>query len=144
MPPTTSTVPLSVVPLASSVAVWARMADGNAVAAVQVVLPFQSSVVLSELVPLVEPPATKTWPFASTLLASSVAVCSRRAEVIVPALAQLPDPEAALKSWVVFKVAEPLSPPVMSTLPFASAVAVCPSRLLESATPAVHVVPSKS
>jgi hypothetical protein len=50
-----------------------------------------------------------------------------------PADDQLPCPEAGLNNRVVFRVVDPLLPPVSSTLPFASAVAVCPSRELERA-----------
>jgi hypothetical protein len=63
----------------------------------------------------------------------------------VPAEAQLPEPDAGLKSIDVFKVAEPLRPPAMRSLPLASSVAVCCSRALERAVNVLHdEVPSKS
>lgn len=91
-----------------------------------------------------EPPATSTWPFATTLAGKSVAEWAWRGDVRVPAGDQVPEPEAALKCSVVPSVVEPLLPPTMSTLPFAKAVAVCPSRVLDSAVIVVHDdVPSK-
>jgi hypothetical protein len=128
----------------SNVTVSACTADGNVLVAVQVVVPFQSSAELSVLEPLF-PPASRTCPFSTSADGSSNAAWSCRAVVIVPADAQLPDPEAALKSCVVFKTVDPLLPPVTSTLPFANAVAVCPSRVAESAVRLLQVdVPSKS
>jgi hypothetical protein len=67
---------------------------------------------------------------SSTLVESSVAVCAQRSELIVPPEGQVAAvPEAGIvKTCVEPRNDVPLLPPVMSTLPFASLVAVCPSR----------------
>jgi len=128
----------------SNVAVWVWRAVGSALVAVQVVEPFHSSAVASDAVPF-DPPATSTWPFFTMVDGSNVAVCACRAVVMLPADAQLPEPLAALNSDVVFKTVVPFKPPVTSTLPFASAVAVCASRALDSAVRLLQAdVPSKS
>src|SRR5580658_2801653 len=76
---------------------------------------------------------------------SRTAACNWRAVVRVPADDQLPEPDAALNSCVVFKIVDPLLPPATSTFPLASAVAVCPSRVLESAVRLLQLdVPSNS
>lgn len=129
----------------SNVALWPCRAAGMAVVAAQVLLlEVHSSAVASVVVPF-EPPVTSTWPWLTSAAGSAVAVCPCRALVIVAAVPQLPDPLAALNCTDVFKTVVPLTPPATSTLPFESAVAVCPSRAVDCAVRLVHVdVPSKS
>ena len=55
-------------------------------------------------------------------------MCPERAAVIVPADDQDPGPSAGLNTIAVASVVVPFLPPVTSSLPFASTVAVCPSR----------------
>jgi hypothetical protein len=57
------------------VAVWPWTAAGRPFVAVQVEVPFQSSVLLSEALPL-EPATTSTWPFFTMDDGSRVAVWS--------------------------------------------------------------------
>jgi len=87
--------------------------------------------VASAAVPF-DPPATSTDPGFKIADPSSVAVCSDRAAVIVPPegqVALVPEP-GIVNTSVVASVVVPLFPPVRSTLPFASVVAVWPSRAL--------------
>jgi hypothetical protein len=65
---------------------------------------------------------------------------------MVPADAQLPLPDAGLKRSVDDSVEPPLLlPPAKRTLPFATIVAVCSSRALDSEVRVLHdEVPSKS
>jgi hypothetical protein len=126
------------------VAVWPWSALGSDDVAVQVVVPFHTSAEARGALPE-DPPATNTCPFSTMADGRSVAVWSCRAAVRVPADEKLPDPEAALKRSVVFSVELPDRPPATSTFPLASAVAVWPSRALESAVRLLQVeVPSKS
>src|SRR6185312_5020778 len=114
----------------SSVAVCPWTGDGSAVVEVQVAFPSHSSAVPSVLVPF-DPPATSSWP-AVVPAGSSVAVWPTRTVVIVPADDQVPTLELGLKSCVVASTVLPFFPPVMRMFPFASVVAVCPSRGLDS------------
>jgi hypothetical protein len=97
------------------------------VLAVQVLVPFQSSVEASVLEPL-EPPVTSTCPFSTSAVDSRVAVWAWRAAVIVPADDQLPMLTPGSKRIVVASVVEPFLPPVTRIFPLARTVAVCPSR----------------
>jgi hypothetical protein len=114
-PPATSTTPFE-----SSVAVWPCTGAGIAVVAANVE-PFQSSAVPSDALPF-DPPATSTCP-----VPRGVAVWSWRAVVRFPEAVHVPWPDDGLKTTVVFRVVVPVLPPVTSTLPFDSTVAVCPS-----------------
>jgi hypothetical protein len=96
------------------------------------------------VVPFV-PPATRTCPLDSTAVPSNVALWRFRADVIAPADAKLPDPEAALKRSVDERSEVPLRPATIRTLPLARAVAVCPSRAVVKAVNVVQAdVPSNS
>ena len=130
------------------VAVWPCTGAGIAVAvAAQVVAPFHNSAVPSDELPF-EPPATNTWPLVTMLVGNSVAVWADRTDVIVPAeghVAAVPD-AGIVNTSVVPRVVAPLLPPVINTLPFASVVAVCPSRVTGRAVVVdqVNAVPSNS
>jgi hypothetical protein len=107
----------------SNVAVWFWTALAMAVVALQVLVPFHSSAEASVVDPL-DPPTTSTEPFLTMVDGSSVAVWSCLAAVIVPAEAQLPEPDAAVNSCVVLSVVVPDRPPTTRTFPVLSAVAV--------------------
>jgi hypothetical protein len=134
-PPATSTAPLE-----SRLAVCNCTAVAIAVAvAVQVVPPFHSSAVPGSVVPpeLLAPPDTSTF-----VPESNVAVCRQRTEVIVPALAHVADvPDDGMVNTSAVPIGVPLVlPPVMSTLPPVSAVAVWLSRAVESAVVVDHAL----
>jgi hypothetical protein len=69
LPPAISTLPVE-----SSVAVCAWTVAGNAVVAVQVVVPFHSSALPIGAVPFDDPPATSSWPLPRIVVESSVAL----------------------------------------------------------------------
>jgi hypothetical protein len=118
---------IRIAPFPRAVAVCPCTGPGIAVVAVQVLVPLNSSAEASVVAPF-EPPATSTCPLAARPAGSSVAVCPCRGDVIVPAVVQLPGPEDGLKMTAVARVVVPFLPPVNRMLPFASTVAVCPSR----------------
>src|SRR5262245_16083132 len=115
--------------LSSSTAQWFCLALAIDGVAVQVVEPLNSSADDSVLVPLF-PPSTSTVPFATMDVGSTVAVCPKRAVVIVPAADQLPFENPGSKIRAVLRTVEPFLPPVTRIFPFefGSALAVCCSR----------------
>ena len=74
----------------SRTAWWPCSGPGIDGVAVQVDVPLNSSADESVLLPVDEPPATRTCPFATMLFGSSVMLWPTRGEVIVPADDQVP------------------------------------------------------
>jgi hypothetical protein len=136
LPPATSTRPF-----ASKVAVCPCTAAASAVVSAHDV-PFHSSALETVTVPFVDPPATTTEPVVASAVPSSVAVCATRAACMFPPEGQVAAvPVAGIVNTAVVAIGAPLlvRPPVISTLPFASRVAVCPSRAAGSTVVFVHV-----
>jgi hypothetical protein len=105
------------------------------------VVPFQSSALAMGFVPFDDPPATTTWPLPSTVVDSNVALWKSRPEVIVPPEGQVAAvPEAGIVNTSVDDSGVPplVRPPVIRTLPFASRVAVIPSRAAGSTVVVDH------
>src|SRR5262245_7468288 len=121
MPPATNTFPF-----ASSVAVCERRGLTRLVVGDQIV-PSHRSAVAIEDVPLDVPPATSTCPLPSTAVERSVAVWAVRPADMFPADGNVGvDPLAGIVNTNVSSSGDPVLvfPPVISTLPFASFVAV--------------------
>jgi hypothetical protein len=98
--------------------------------AVQVVVSLNSSAVDSVLLPVDDPPATRTSPFATMELGSAIALAPTRAEVIVPAVDQLPGPLEGSNTIALAKMVDPLLPSPTRILPLVpgSVTAKCCSR----------------
>src|SRR4051794_13005109 len=78
--------------------------------AVHVLVPLKSSADDRVVVPLL-PPASSTEPLATIEAGKIVAECPTRADVIVPALVQVPLLVAGSKMSAVASTAEPFLPP---------------------------------
>jgi hypothetical protein len=100
---------------------------------VQVVVPLKSSADDSVSLPVDDPPATSSCPFATMLFGSCVIEWPTRGEFIVPAADQVPLLKPGSKTMALASTVEPFLPPANRILPlvFVSVTAVCSSRGLE-------------
>ena len=111
-------------PFGRRFAVWEFTVADNAAVAVHVLVPLNSSAVPRDPVEF-DPPARRTEPLFAMLVERSVTVWSSRPAVNVPAADHVPDaPVAGSKRSAVSRTVDTLRPPVMSTLPLPSTVAV--------------------
>src|SRR5215471_4011151 len=101
--------------------------------AVQVVVSENSSADDRVSLPVEEPPATKTKPFATMLFGSTTIAAATRGEVIVPAEDQVPFDTDGSKEMAVLRTVEPFLPPATRIFPFVPGrtAAVCSSRGFE-------------
>ena len=97
---------------------------------VQVDVPLNSSADASVSLPVDEPPATSSCPFATMLFGSCVIEWPTRGVFIVPADDQLPLLKLGSKTMALASTVNPFLPPVTRILPFVlvSVSAVCCSR----------------
>jgi len=101
--------------------------------AVHTVVSLNSSADDRVLLPVLDPPATRTFPFATMLAGRATIAWPTRGEVIVPADAHVPFDDEGSKVIAVLRTVDPFLPPVTRILPLelGSTIAVCCSRGLE-------------
>src|SRR6266540_243776 len=111
-------------------ACWLCIGPGSDGVEVHTFEPLKSSADDRVLLPVDEPPAISTLPFATIEAGSTVALWPNRAEVIVPADDQDPFETAGSKRSAEANTAEPFFPPVTRIFPLVpgSTDAVCCSR----------------
>src|SRR5580698_2913145 len=114
----------------SSTACWPCNDPGIAGVVVQVDVPLNNSAEASVSLPVDEPPATSSCPFATMLFGSWVIEWPTRAEFIVPADDQVPLLKLGSNTMALASTLDPFLPPATRILPFVfvSVTAVCCSR----------------